>query len=220
MSDATTAAQYWEARYADTERVWSGHVNEVVADVAAGLRPRRALDLGCGEGGDAVWLAHQGWTVDGVDLSPTAVSRGQAAATRAGLPPERLRLVAADLATWTTDERYDLVTASFLQSWPVVIPRAEILHRAAGFVAPGGRLLIVAHAAAPPWAPPEMVHAYPFPTPEADLAALDLDLAAWTVLAAETRERPVTSPDGEPAALLDGVVLVRRDRQQAQRPPQ
>ncbi|GAB3171493.1 class I SAM-dependent methyltransferase [Myceligenerans halotolerans] len=211
MSDTMTAREFWEDRYAGTDRVWSGRVNQVLTDVAGESAPGRALDLGCGEGGDAVWLARQGWTVTGVDLSPTAVTRGRAAAAAACLPPDRFRLVAADLATWTTEESYDLVTASFLQSWPVEIPRAEILRRATSFVAPGGRLLVVAHAAAPSWAPPEMVQGYPFPSPDGDLAALALD-AGWTVLAAETRKRATTSPDGGPATLLDGVVLVRRDR--------
>lgn len=211
MSDTTTPAQFWEERYAGADKVWSGRVNQVVADVAAELPPGRALDLGCGEGGDAVWLARQGWTVTGVDLSPTAVARGRAAASAACLAPERLELLAADLATWTTERRYDLVTASFLQSWPVEIPRADILRRATTFVAPGGRLLVLAHAAPPSWAPPEMVADHPFPGPEGDLAALTLD-DGWTVLAAETRERATTSPDGEPATLLDSVVLVRRDR--------
>ncbi|MBE1877726.1 class I SAM-dependent methyltransferase [Myceligenerans pegani] len=210
-SDTTSPAQFWEDRYAGADKVWSGRVNQVVADVAGELPPGRALDLGCGEGGDAVWLARQGWAVTGVDLSPTAVARGRAAAAAACIPPDRLELLAADLATWTTERRYDLVTASFLQSWPVEIPRPDILRRAASFVAPGGRLLVLAHAAAPSWAPPEMVDGYPFPSPEGDLAALALG-DAWTVLAAETRERATTSPDGEPATLLDSVVLVRRGR--------
>ncbi|GAB4085198.1 class I SAM-dependent methyltransferase [Myceligenerans cantabricum] len=209
MTETATAAEFWEERYAGSGKVWSGRVNEVLADIAGELPPGRALDLGCGEGGDAVWLARHGWTVTGVDLSPTAVARGRAAAAAACIPRDRLELVATDLATWAPDGTYDLVSASFLQSWPVEIPRADILRRAATFVAAGGRLLTVAHAAAPSWAPPEMVHGYPFPDPDGDLAALALG-PGWTVLAAETRERTTTSPDGEPATLLDSVVLVHR----------
>ncbi|MCG2799643.1 MAG: class I SAM-dependent methyltransferase [Cellulomonas sp.] len=212
MSQTVTPAQFWEDRYAGTDRVWSGRVNPVLAQTAAALSPGRALDLGCGEGGDAVWLAQQGWHVTGVDLSPTAVERGSAAAAGIGIPPDRLRLIAADLATWTTQSAFDLVTASFLQSWPVPIPRADILRRATGFVAPGGHLLVVAHAAAPSWAPPEMVHDHMFPTPADDLAALTLDPPRWTVLAAETRERQATGPDGQQGTLIDTVVLARRDR--------
>ncbi|GAA1857430.1 class I SAM-dependent methyltransferase [Myceligenerans crystallogenes] len=208
--DGMTPAEFWEDRYAGSDGVWSGRVNQVLSDVAGDLPPGRALDLGCGEGGDAVWLARQGWTVTGVDLSPTAVARGRAAAAAAGIPPERAEFVAHDLATWTAETTYNLVTASFLQSWPVEIPRADILRRATGAVAPGGRMLVLAHAAAPSWAPPEMTEGYPFPSPERDLAALQLG-AGWTVLAAETRERPVTSPEGDPATLLDSVVLVKRE---------
>lgn len=212
MSGTPTAAEFWEARYADADRIWSGRVNRAVADVAAGLEPGRALDLGCGEGGDAVWLARHGWAVTGVDLSPTAVARGRRAAAEAGVPDGALRLEAADLSTWTAPGGYDLVTASFLQSWPVAIPREDILRRATGFVAPGGRLLVLAHAAAPSWAPPELVHEHPFPTPEQDLAALALDPARWEVLVCETRDRTATAPDGTAATLADGVVLVRRAR--------
>lgn len=205
-----TPAAFWEAKYADADRVWSGRVNRVLADTAASLTPGRALDLGCGEGGDAMWLAQQGWTVTGVDLSPTAVARGRAAAIDAGVPASALRLEAEDLATWTTSERYDLVTASFLQSWPVEIPRAEILRRATEFVAPGGCLLIVAHASAPSWAGAHVAHDHPFPTPAGDLAALELRAEAWDALACETRDREVTAPDGTAASLSDSVVLVRR----------
>lgn len=210
MTETMTPQEFWEDRYAGTDQVWSGRVNQVLIDVTEDLTPGRALDLGCGEGGDAVWLARNGWTVTGVDLSPTALARGRAAATAACLSSDQLRLVPADLATWTTEETYDLVTASFLQSWPVEIPRDEILRRATSFVAPGGLLLVVAHAAAPSWAPADMVHGAHFPQPDEDLAALAVG-TNWTVLAAETRERAVTSPDGESATILDSVVLVRRE---------
>jgi SAM-dependent methyltransferase len=206
----TDAAAYWETRYADQGQLWSGRVNVVLADVAAGLEPGRALDLGCGEGGDVLWLASTGWDATGVDLSPTATVRGGAAAVEAGLA-DRVRFVAADLETWDTDERFDLVTASFLQSWPVEIPRADILRRATRFVAPGGHLLVTAHAA-PPGPVAEELLAYRFPTPAEDLRALGLDGGgrAWTVVSAETRARSASRPDGSRHDLSDSVVLVRR----------
>lgn len=210
MSETTTPAAFWEARYAATERTWSGRVNAVLADVASGLEPARAIDLGCGEGGDAVWLAQQGWRVIGVDLSPTAADRGRAAAEAAGVPAERIRFVAADLAEWAPEEHAELVTASFLQSWPVVIPRQEILRRAAGFVAPGGRLLVTAHAGAPSWGVDEHLHGGGFPSPEDDLSALELDPSRWVVELAEVRERAITGPDGAAGTVPDGVVLARR----------
>lgn len=227
------AATYWESRYADGDRMWSGRVNAVLADVVATLEQQgpvgSALDLGCGEGGDVLWLATRGWRATGVDLSPTAAARGRAAAVDAGVT-DRARFDAGDLATWDTEERFTLVTASFLQSWPVEIPRAAILRRATRFVALGGHLLVTAHAA-PPGELPEELRSYRFPTPDDDLAALgvargdgaDADADAdgadvdgadadadWAVVAAELRARSVTRDDGTTHDLLDSVVLVRR----------
>jgi SAM-dependent methyltransferase len=205
---------FWEERYRGAERVWSGRVNATLAALVGELEPGRALDLGCGEGGDAIWLAQNGWHATGVDLSPTAIERARAAANERGVTG-RTTFVAADLSTYTdtarlTDgDRYDLVTASFLQS-PVELPREAILRAATRFVAPGGRLLIVGHAAAPSWSPPEHMHDVVFPTPETDLAALHVDPAAWRTLVCEVRERAATAPDGADTVLLDSVVLVQR----------
>jgi SAM-dependent methyltransferase len=203
-----SARDWWEHRYAERDGIWSGRVNAVLASVAAGLPAGRALDLGCGEGGDVVWLAGQGWDATGIDLSLTALRRGSRAAVSAGVE-ERTAFVAADLAAWETAARFDLVTASFLQSWPVAIPRGEILRRATGFVAVGGHLLVTAHAAPPHDDLPPELQAYRFPTPTEDLAALQLD-DTWEVVAAELRPRTATTPDGDPHEVLDSVVLARR----------
>ncbi|QAY73401.1 class I SAM-dependent methyltransferase [Agromyces protaetiae] len=213
-------ADYWEDRYATSERVWSGRVNRVLADIAdsltAGRAPGRALDLGCGEGADAIWLATIGWDVTGVDLSATAVRRATEAARASGLDVSRVRFVAADLSdplpATLPHDAYDLVTASFLHS-TVELPRTDILRRAAALVAPGGHLLITSHAAAPPWAGAEhRAHAaqHPFLTPDEEIAELALDPEQWETVAAETRTREAVGPDGEPATLDDGVVLLRR----------
>ncbi|WP_026926511.1 class I SAM-dependent methyltransferase [Granulicoccus phenolivorans] len=198
---------FWEARYAESDRIWSGRVNPVLADLADELTPGTALDLGCGEGGDAVWLAQRGWQVTGIDLSGTAVARGLAAATRLGIDPRQIRLHSADLSTWTTEERFDLVTMFFLQS-PVEFPREEVLHRAGTFVAPGGHLLIVAHAAAPPWMGAEHSNHMDFPTPEGDVAAVGGD--GWDRLIVEVRPREAVGPQGQSGELLDSVVFLRR----------
>lgn len=205
-----SARDWWEQRYAERDGIWSGRVNAVLADVAGALPMGRALDLGCGEGGDVVWLAEQGWDALGVDLSVTAIERGSRASVSAGVE-ERTAFVAADLATWETAARFDLVTASFLQSWPVEIPRAEILRRATGFVAVGGHLLVTAHAAPPRDDLPAEMREYRFPTPDEDLTALQLD-GSWDVVADELRPRTATTPDGDPHEVLDSVVLVRRAR--------
>ena len=197
---------FWEDRYASADQIWSGRVNHALVQVVSSLTPGRVLDLGCGEGGDAIWLAQQGWTATGVDISETATGRARAAAAGAGLTEEQVRFVAADLATWTSDDSYDLVTASFLQS-PVALPRVEILKRVAQQVAPGGRLLIVAHAAMPPWARAPHHH-HDFVSPADEVSALGLD--GWTTEIAEVRTREATGPDGQQAVLEDTVVLLRR----------
>ncbi|WP_439694320.1 class I SAM-dependent methyltransferase [Curtobacterium sp. SP.BCo] len=207
-SASASLRDWWEDRYAERDGIWSGRVNAVLADVAPSLSAGRALDLGCGEGGDVVWLAEQGWAATGVDLSVTAVERASRAAVAAGVS-EQTAFVAADLATWTTAARFDLVTTSFLHSWPVPIPRDAILRRAAGFVAEGGHLLVTAHAAPPHADLPEELRSYRFPTPEEDLAALGLG-DDCDVRAAELRPRTTTTPEGEPHEVVDSVVLVRR----------
>ena len=197
---------FWEDRYASADRVWSGKVNHALVQVVSDLAPGRVLDLGCGEGGDAIWLALQGWHATGVDISETAVGRATAAARAAGLGEDQIRFVAANLATWSSDEGYELVTASFLQS-PVELPRTDILHRIAQQVAPGGRLLVVAHAAMPPWGRSE-AHHHEFVSPSDEVASLGLD--GWVTEIAEIRSREATGPNGEQATLEDTVVLLRR----------
>ena len=77
--------EYWEQRYSGSGRVWSGKVNETMASIVAELTPGAAIDLGCGEGGDVLWLAEQGWRVTAVDISPTALTRGAQAAAERGV---------------------------------------------------------------------------------------------------------------------------------------
>ena len=204
------AAAFWEEKYAGTTGIWSGEPNRALVDEATDLAPGHALDLGCGEGGDALWLAARGWTVTGLDLSPTALARAEAAGRAAGLAV-RLRCEVADLAdpaTWPGDGPYDLVSACFLQT-PLEFPRTDVLRRAAGLVAPGGHLVVVAHAAPPPWSdvPPERFDE--FHPAERELADLALD-DTWEVLVAEDREREVSRPDGQSGLLLDSVVRARR----------
>jgi len=201
------AAAFWEQRYAEAGPVWSGRVNAVVAEIAASLPAGTALDLGCGEGGDAVWLAVHGWTVTAVDISPTAVARGEAAARQRSL--DRIRFVAADLAVFDPGARFSLVTASFLHS-PTMLDRVAVLRRAAGFVEPGGRLLITSHAAPPPWATQLHEHRAELLPPDEDLARLNLDPTLWETVVCEVRRRDATAPDGSAATLDDGVILLRR----------
>lgn len=201
-------ADFWEERYAGSDRIWSGAVNGVLADIAGSLAPGRALDLGCGEGADVIWLSQHGWDATGVDISPTAIRRAAAAAEEADLGAGRARFLAADLAAVPAGA-YDLVTASFLHS-PVDLPRGDILRQAAARVAAGGHLLITSHAAFPPWADAPHGHEHHFLSPQEELAQLDLDAGEWDVVTAETRTREVATPGGEPATLDDVVVLAHR----------
>lgn len=195
----------WEERYAAEEKFWSGRVNHAVATVAATLEPGTALDVGSGEGGDVVWLAEHGWDATGLDVSPTAVRRATELAAQRGV---RARFVVGDGAA-SADGTFDLVLASFLHSWEADFPRLRILREAADHVAPGGRLLVVSHAAPPPWAR-DHDHAARMWTPAEELALLDLDPALWTPEIVEVRPRPVQAPDGTPSTLDDGILLLRR----------
>lgn len=218
----TTQAEFWEQRYAGRP-VWSGNPNKILVDVLDGIAPGRALDLGCGEGADAVWLASQGWDVVGVDISPTATARAAAAAAAAGYAGST-RFEAAELGQWlrdarVTEEPVDFVNACFFQT-AAFLPqdRAGILRLAQELVRPGGRLLTVSHFAPPPWArnlrhPGDNAHTPPpMPTPWGEVLDLCAPAGRWSVELAEVRTREATGPNGQRATLEDTVVLLRRDR--------
>lgn len=211
----TDPAEFWEDRYRSTRgdhgRVWSGRVNPAVEREVAGLRPGTALDLACGEGGDALWLATQGWSVTAVDISATALAVGSAQAERAGLA-DRVHWLQADLSTWQPTGEFDLVTTAFLHS-PVELPREEVLRRAAAAVTPGGSLLVVGHAAVPPGS--KLGHhkheGPPLPNPDDVLASLQLDID-WIVETNALVEREAVWRDGSTVTLVDSVLRVRRAR--------
>lgn len=134
----------WEQRYAGTARHWSGAPNAQLVAVLTGLRPGTALDVGCGEGGDVVWLAQQGWRVTGADFSPNGLRRAADGVEQAG--------VAAQVEWWQVDARtfdaagrtWDLVTTHFLH--PPDAGMSDVVRRLVHAVAPGGHLLVVGHA--------------------------------------------------------------------------
>ena len=204
-------AEAWEFRYAEAPKRWSGNPNATLVDVVAPLTPGRAVDLGSGEGADAIWLARQGWTVLGVDISPTAVTRARGAALEAGVADTteggRATFEAHDLSTWEPDGVIDLVTASFFHSHEE-LPRTDILRRVAAHVVPGGHVAIVSHAAPPPWSEHAHHHELLLDA-DGEVAALELG-DEWEVVVAEHRERAATGPAGESAHLEDVAVLLRR----------
>jgi len=205
--DHQTAQEYWEAHYGERERIWSGRVNAQLPGILAGVAPGRALDLGCGEGGDAVWLAENGWQVTAVDISETAIGRAAAAADARGVR-DRIEFERHDLSDTFPEGTFDLISAQFLHS-TVRLERPQILRNAADAVAPGGRLVIVDHAAPPPFSK-KVPHDHPFPSPEEVLAELDLPDAQWERARVDVVERDGTDPDGQPFTWRDNVMVLRR----------
>ncbi|QKW08345.1 class I SAM-dependent methyltransferase [Streptomyces sp. NA04227] len=205
-----TETAFWDALYNDSDRVWSGLPNHALVREAGGLTPGRALDLGCGEGADAIWLALEGWQVTGVDISRTALDRAERHAADKGVDGDRIDWQRHDLATSFPAGPFDLVSAHFLHS-PGDLPREAVLRRAAATVAPGGVLLVVGHAGWPAWAvdPDHDVH---FPTPQEVFAALELPEEEWELLVSETYERPAARPDGTMGTRRDNTLKVRRLR--------
>lgn len=223
---------FWEAHYGPGP-VWSGNVNAVLESVATDLMPGTALDLGCGEGADVLWLAHRGWHAVGVDIAQSAIIRARATAEASTLDQGRAQFLRTDLGILAQDRRpeeltgpFDLITASYFQS-PVALDRQHILRAAAALVASGGHLLLTSHAAAPSWAADEFQaqhdhsaddsqhdhdHHGPaaFPSPQDELSMLEPDPQEWETLRAEVVTRDTTAPDGSPAQLDDTIVLLRR----------
>jgi SAM-dependent methyltransferase len=203
--DEVSPEQFWDARYSQTDRVWSGEPNTVLVREAAKLTPGRALDLGSGEGADAIWLARQGWRVTAVDISQVALDRAEKHAVAAGV--ERLiEWQRCDLAVSFPMGTFDLVSAQFLQS-EIDLPREAILRAAAAAVAPGGVLLIVGHAGLPSWMNPDPdLH---LPIPAEVLAALHLPAEQWELLLSEEYEQSLMAPDGRPATRTNNTLEVR-----------
>ncbi|MFI1281569.1 SAM-dependent methyltransferase [Streptomyces sp. NPDC020858] len=198
--------EFWDGRYEESDRIWSGEANAMLVHEASGLAPGRALDLGCGEGGDAVWLARRGWTVTGTDISGVALGRAAEHVAEAGVA-DRVSFARHDLTESFPQGEFDLVSACFLHNYGD-FPRDVVLRTAAAAVAPGGTLLVVGHAGWAPWQEDrEEAH---FPTPEEVLGQLEPVTAGWEVLRAEETERVQEQPDGTPGTRTDNVVRVRR----------
>jgi SAM-dependent methyltransferase len=200
---------FWNSRYSERDQIWSGQPNPALVLAAGPLQPGRALDLGCGEGADALWLAERGWNVTAVDISETAVNRARALASRRGVPDNVINWLTADLATWTPAGPYELVSACFLHS-PVDFPRPAVLHRAAAAVTPGGYLLVVGHAEPPPWADAHSHADHRFLSSAEEIAELQLDDEVWTIALSEDRPRQAQGPGGEEATLCDAIALIQR----------
>ncbi|MGE2715957.1 class I SAM-dependent methyltransferase [Mycolicibacterium litorale] len=199
--------EFWEQHYGAKDRVWSGRVNVRLAEIVEPLPPGRVLDLGCGEGADAIWLARRGWQVVAVDVSPTALARAAEDAAAAGVA-ERIRFEQHDLPDTFPEGRFDLVSAQFFHS-PLDVDRTAALRRAADAVTAGGLLVIVDHGATPEWTWKDG-HQHHLPSLQETLTSLALDPARWERLRADAVERQGQDPDGQPTTWLDNVMVLRR----------
>lgn len=207
------SAEAWNERYSGSDRVWSGKPNQRLVEQARDLDPGTALDVACGEGGDAIWLARQGWEVTAVDVSEVALEKVATHAEDAGVS-HRLRIGLYDALR---DPRpaghhtFDLVTVSFLH---VPIPDFNAIYRGiAEAVAPGGRLLVTAHHPHDVESGARHSHGDGLLFgPERVLEALDVDASdsPWTVEVAETQDREQGMPDGQ-MLVRDTVVRLRRE---------
>ncbi|NJP92949.1 NAD(P)/FAD-dependent oxidoreductase [Nonomuraea sp. FMUSA5-5] len=207
ITEGLTDEDFWDGRYRQSERIWSGDPNAILVRELSDVPPGTALDLGSGEGGDAIWLAGKGWKVTATDLSGVALRRAARHADEAGVG-DRIDWQQHDLGKTFPEGTFDLVTACYLHS-SGDLPRQAILRRAAAAVAPGGLLLVAGHAGLPAW----QQHDHPdvhLPTPQEVLDSLELREGEWEVLRREEFDRTQTGPDGQPTTRTDNVLLIRR----------
>jgi SAM-dependent methyltransferase len=139
--EQSALAAEWDTRYASRAQMSSGQPNPALVTELTGVQPGRALDVGCGEGADAIWLAGQGWTVTALDVSQVALER---AALRAEHAAAKVEWVHAGLVdALLSPAGFDLVSAQY-PALPRSVDRgAERALLEA--VAPGGVLLVVYH---------------------------------------------------------------------------
>ena len=185
--------RYRQAREGSEARLWSAQPPRIVADTVSAWRPGRALDLATGDGRTAIWLATQGWSVTGVDFSAEAIGLARTHAADQGA---EVNWLVADAVGWQPEERFDLVTVLYLH-----LPEADlrrVLARAAGWVAPGGHLLVLGHdranieAGAPGPTNPDVLY-----TPELLRSAVGAGIGAPTVHRCETVRRDLAiDPEG------------------------
>lgn len=193
----------WNERYATGELVWTADPNRFLVTEVEGLAPGRALDLGAGEGRNAVWLAQQGWKVTAVDFSDVGLDKARGLAASAGVEVDTACTDATEL---DDPSAFDLVIVLYLH---LPSERRAVAHaRAAAAVAPGGTLLVVGHDTT------NLTAGYGGPHDERVLfspedVVADLAGSGLVVERAERVSRPVLTGDGERTA-VDVLVRARR----------
>lgn len=195
--------QSWEERYQAHSAIWSGRPNPQLVAEVSDLPPGTALDAGCGEGADALWLAERGWRVTAADFATTALARAAAHAEAAGV---QVDWVHADLTSWTPPQRFDLVSSHFLH-----LPgddRDAAFVRLAAAVAPGGTLLVVGHDESDlhtSMQRPDIPGMF-FTAKEVAASLGD----GWEIQVAGPRPRVATDPDGREVTIKDTILRARR----------
>lgn len=194
----------WNARYDTEDLVWSAEPNQFLVSEVGDLAPATVVDLACGEGRNAIWLAEQGWHATGVDFSRTALDKGRQIAQRRGVTVEWIE---ADVSTWTPPEHgYDLVIAFYMQLKDP--ERSAAIGAATRAVRKGGTFLFVAHDLK------NLTEGFGGPPNEAvlythDEVAKRAEDAGLTIEKAGTVLRTVETDDGERNAID---TLVRASR--------
>ena len=197
---AVRDAGFWDERYRSAPALWSGEPNPELVGEVSGLRPGRALDAGCGEGADAVWLARRGWQVTAADLSVVALERAAAHAAQAGTDISgRISWQQADLIIWAPDAgRYDLAAMHFVHLPPADPSDLEIpgLRTAGpGFPPPGPELFFTGD---------EIAAAIGAGGPAGP------DDPGWRIVLNEARPRQATHPDGRTVTIRDTIFRAER----------
>ncbi|VAW02384.1 Thioredoxin reductase [hydrothermal vent metagenome] len=206
--DRIRGEAFWDERYRARPAAWRGTPHGHLVAEVTGLAPGTALDVGTGEGADAIWLAEHGWQVTAVDISAVALDRGRTQADSLGSAiANPITWLHADLITWEPPARhFDLVTAQFMH-----MPSAQrkpLYQRLANSVNTGGHLLIVGHH------PTDLdTTALRVPDPDPLFTAQELmeELGdGWTILVQDKRARATVGRFGEDITIHDAVLFARR----------
>lgn len=191
-----------------------GAPNPYLARETGDLVPGEALDAGCGEGAEAIWLAAAGWRVTAADISTEVLSRATDRAARIGAAAESVQWIEADLSSWEPGRQFDLVTTHYAHP---AMPQLAFYQRISGWVAPGGTLLIVGHLHTPNAAEHGHNHGHQdhrdrpeeASTTAASITA-GLDAAQWNVVTAAQHTRTLTNLADRVVQLHDVVVRAAR----------
>jgi SAM-dependent methyltransferase len=202
--------EYWQRHWdhphgSGPEAATKNAPNPYLIRETSDLVPGTALDAGCGEGAEAIWLAFHGWHVTAADIASEALAR--AASRAAGNPASELvQWVEADLTAWEPGTQFNLVMTNYAHP---AMPQLAFYERISAWVAPGGTLLIVGHLHTRESA----AHGH-HPPAEASATAADitagLDSATWEIVTAEEHSRMLAGPGGQAVPLHDAIVRATR----------